>query len=222
MDYGKAFTFVFDDEEWVQKIVIGGILSLIPIVNLIVLGYGLKVLKNVADGEEKPLPKWDDFADYFVQGLVSFLGGLIWAAPLIVVGILSSVIGWTTGYEPHSGQSAWYYSGQACIGGLNCLSALYGLFMAVVLPAAYTKYAIHNEFGAFFRFGEIFKYITANLANYVIALLLIWVARFIAGFGLIFCCVGVLFTGFWATLVSNHLLGQVYRASETPSLEPAD
>jgi len=96
------------------------------------------------------------------------------------------------------------------------------LFMAVVLPAAYTKYAIHNEFGAFFRFGEIFKYITANLANYVIALLLIWVARFIAGFGLILCCVGVLFTGFWAILVSNHLLGQVYRASETPSLEPAD
>jgi hypothetical protein len=222
MDFGKAFTFVFDDEDWVRKVLIGGILGLIPVVNLIVLGYGLKVLKNVADGAEHPLPAWTDFGDYFVQGLMSFLGLLIWAAPLIILGILSSAIGWATGYDLRSDQSAWYYSGQACIWGLNCLSALYVLLLGIVMPAASTEYAISNEFGAFFRFGEIFKYITANLGNYVIALLLICVAQFIAGFGLILCCVGVLFTGFWATVVSSHLLGQVYRASETPSLEIAD
>lgn len=222
MDFGKAFTFVFDDEDWVKKVLIGGILGLIPVVNLIVLGYGLKVLKNVADGVEHPLPDWTDFGDYFVQGLMSFLGGLIWAAPLIVLGILSSAIRWATGYDLRSDQSAWYYSGQACIWGLECLSGLYGLFLGIVIPAAITEYAISNEFGAFFRFGEIFKYIKANLGNYVIALLLIGVAQFIGGFGLILCCVGVLFTGFWATVVSSHLLGQVYRTSETPSLEPAD
>ena len=50
MDFGKAFTFAFDDKEWVTKLLIGGILSLIPIVNLVVVGYTLKTLKNVADG----------------------------------------------------------------------------------------------------------------------------------------------------------------------------
>jgi hypothetical protein len=222
MDFGKAFTFVFDDEDWIQKVLIGGILGLIPVVNLIVLGYGLKVLKNVADGVEHPLPDWTDFGDYFVQGLMSFLGCLIWAAPLIVLGILSSAIRWATGYDLRSDQSAWYYSGQACIWGMECLSGLYGLFLGIVLPAAITEYAINSEFGAFFQFGEIFKYIKANLGNYVIALLLIAVAQFISGFGLILCCVGVVFTEFWATVVGGHLLGQVYRTSKTPSLELAD
>jgi hypothetical protein len=93
MDYGKSFSFVFDDEEWVQKILIGGILSLIPIVNLVAIGYGLKVLKNVAAGMEKPLPDWDDFGDYFVKGLVSSLGSLVWALPAIGVSICSTLPG---------------------------------------------------------------------------------------------------------------------------------
>lgn len=219
MDYGKAFTFVFDDEEWVQKIVIGGILSLIPIVNLIVLGYGLKVLKNVADGEEKPLPKWDDFADYFVQGLMSFLGGLVWALPVIFLSIgmaaVTGAISAVTGYGPEPEYIS--VPVNICMSGLGCLSSLYGLFLGVVMPAATTKYAVSREFGAFFRVGEIFNYITSNLGSYIIALLLGLVAGVIAGFGLIFCIVGVVFTGFWASLVSNFLLGQVYRESVTPS-----
>ena len=215
MDYGKAFTFVFDDEDWIKKLVIGGILSLIPIVNFIVLGYGLKVLKNVAEGAERPLPEWDDFGDYFVQGLMSFLGGLVWAIPLILVGMFSGLISYLTGYDVRSDQGFWYYSGNACTFGLSCLSALYGLLMGAVMPAANTKYAISREFAAFFRFGEIFKYISANLGTYIIAVLLTWVAQFIAGFGLILCCVGVVFTAFWGTLVGNHLMGQVYRFSTT-------
>ena len=40
MDIGKAFTYMFDDEEWVQKLVIGGLLTLvsvIPLVNIFTL-----------------------------------------------------------------------------------------------------------------------------------------------------------------------------------------
>jgi len=220
MDYGKAFTFVFDDEEWVQKLLIGGILGLIPIVNLVVIGYGLKVLKNVADGMEQPLPAWDDFGDYFVQGLMSFLGSLVWAIPILIVvmltAFLSAVAGAGYGYDTSAAQAAPFH---VCTWGLSCLSTLYGLFMGVVLPAAITRYAISGEFGAFFRFGEIFNYITSNLGSYIIALLLGFVAHFISGFGVIFCIVGVVFTAFWAILVSSHLLGQVYLESVTPGSE---
>ena len=213
MDWGKAFTYVFDDKDWVTKILIGGILSLIPVVNLVVLGYALKVLKNVANGAEQPLPGWDDFGDYFVKGLVSFLGAVVWALPVIIMGMLTAMFSIMTGYETSSNQVGPFV---ACIWGLNCLSGLYGLFLCIVLPAACTKYAIHNEFGDFFRFGEIFKYIGSNLGNYIIALLLAWIAQFIAGFGVILCFIGVIFTAFWAILVGGHLFGQVYRVSTTP------
>ena len=58
MDIGKAFSFVFEDEEWVSKILIGGLIALIPLVGqLVVLGYALKVAQNVAQGSPRPLPR---------------------------------------------------------------------------------------------------------------------------------------------------------------------
>ncbi len=217
MDFGKAFTYLFDDEEWVTKLLIGGIVAFIPIVNLAVIGYAVKVLKNVADGVERPLPAWSDFGDFFVKGLIGFLGALLWALPIIVVSGLSMMLSFAL-YDTSA-----EYGGllDVCLWGLNCLSGLYGLFLAIVLPAAFANYAISNEFGALFRFGQIVKYITSNLGNYVIAILLGWVAQFIAGFGVILCLIGVIFTQFWASLVNAHLLGQVCRLSEIPSPEPA-
>jgi hypothetical protein len=208
MDYGKSFTFVFDDEEWMQKILIGGILSLIPIVNLVTVGYGLRVLKNVAEGAEKPLPKWDDFGDFFGKGLMSVLGALVWALPVIFLSFLSAIISAATGYST----DPQYVSAPVnlCISGFGCLSGLYGLFLALVIPAATSMYAVTGEFGAFFRFSDIFRYITKNLGPYLIALLLGAVAGFVGGLGVILCCIGVVFTGFWATLVGSYLLGGTY------------
>jgi hypothetical protein len=217
VDFGKSFTFVFDDEDWVQKLLIGGILSFIPIVNLVVLGYGLRVLKNVAEGVEKPLPAWDDFGDYFVKGLVSVFGAAIWALPIILLSMMLAVINAATGYQT----DPQYVSAPAriCISGFSCLAGLYGLFLGLVLPAAMTKYAVSGDFGAFLRFGEIFGYITSHLGPYIVALLLGAVASFIGGLGVIVCIIGVLFTGFWSMLVANHLLGAAYLASEGTTVE---
>ncbi|MBC7232513.1 MAG: DUF4013 domain-containing protein [Chloroflexi bacterium] len=217
MDWGKSFTYVFDDKEWVTKVLIGGILGLIPIVNLAVVGYALRVLKNVAEGAEQPLPGWDDFGDYFVKGLMSTLGALIWAIPLIALAMFAAFVSAVTGYDTaEPGRVAAPIV--LCIWSMSCLSALYGLFLGLVLPSAYTHYALSGDFGAFFRFGDIFQYIQANLGNYIIAVLLAIVAQFVAGFGTILCCIGVIFTEFWATLVGSHLLGQVYRSRAMPSV----
>jgi hypothetical protein len=218
MDYGKSFTYPFEDKEWVTKILIGSLLSVVPFVNLVVLGYVLKVIRNVADGIEPALPNWDDFADFFMKGLVAALGTLVYALPIIATALAMAFFGALTGYD--SGSSQQFSPFVFCIWGLSCLTAFYGLFMALVLPAAYVKYALRGDFGAFFRFGEIFHFITSNLGNYAIAMILTWIASFIAGFGVILCGIGIVFTEFWATLVMPHLLGQIVRLSGAPS-EPA-
>jgi hypothetical protein len=64
-----------------------------------------------------------------------------------------------------------------------------------------------------FQFGELFSYISGNVANYIVGIILVGVAGFVAGFGVIACVVGVLFTMFWAYLVMAHVLGQVHRQS---------
>lgn len=212
MDWGKSFTYVFDDQDWVSKVLIGGILSLIPVVNLVVIGYALKALKNAAEGAEHPLPAWDNFGDYFVKGLISAVGSMIWALPIMIISGIGAIISAVTGYDT-SDTTRTSTPAILCIWSLSCVSGIWGLFLGFVLPAAFTKYAIHGDFGAFFRFGDLFKYIRANIGNYIVAILLAAVAQFVSGFGIILCVIGVAFTELWATLVGFHLLGQVYRSS---------
>ena len=58
MDIGRSFTYVLDDDEWWKKVLLGGLLSLIPIVGpLYAIGYVLEVISNVIGGRETPLPE---------------------------------------------------------------------------------------------------------------------------------------------------------------------
>ncbi|MFO7919096.1 MAG: DUF4013 domain-containing protein [Anaerolineae bacterium] len=214
MDIGRAFTYMFDDEKWVEKLVIGGLLvlaSIIPVVNLftglVVVGYTLRILRRVSRGEELPLPQWDDWGGDWVRGLMVALGSLIYALPILILTGFSSVIGAIGGYEA-SGRAMEGVAG-ICTAVTSCLSALWGLVMAFVFPAALINYAKEEEFASFFHFGEIFRFIGDNLGDYIVAVLLLIVARLVGGLGVIVCGIGVFFTGFWAALVGVHLLGQV-------------
>jgi len=209
MDIGKSFTYLFDDENWVTKILIGGLFVLLSSIVIgipFMLGYMVETVKNVIDGNPRPLPDWADLGAKFTKGLMLFLILLIYSLPIIFVSCLS----WMGAIV--AGESEAIGAFVAC---MNCLSGLWGLLVAIVTPAATIRYAITGEFTSGFQFGEIFNFIANNLANYIIAFLLSVLASFIGGFGVILCGVGVLFTGFWASLVEAHLFGQVYRASET-------
>jgi hypothetical protein len=210
MDIGKSFTYMFDDDEWVQKLAIGGLLtlvSIIPIVNiftgLVLVGYSLRVLMNVAKGAERPLPAWDDWGGDWIKGLMVVLGAIIYSIPIWLV----SGVGAILQAVATSGEAADVAS--VCMAALSCLSGLWGLLIAIVLPAGIIKYGQTGEFGSFFRFGELFRFIGDNLANYVVALLLTLVAGLVAGLGVIVCVIGLFFTQFWSTLVTSHLFGQV-------------
>lgn len=208
MDYGKSLTFFTEDEQWLTKILIGGILTIIPVVNFVVIGYVLQLLKNVRDGVERPLPSWDNFGDYFIKGLMVVIAVVIYAIPIILLSCVSGGLGAVLGGR---GQEEITGLAALCTSAIGCLSGLWGLLLAVVLPAAVVKYAEADEFGAFFRFGDIFSFITRDLGAYIVVLILSYLAQFIAGFGIILCVIGVIFTTFWASLVQGHLLGQLAR-----------
>jgi hypothetical protein len=93
----------------------------------------------------------------------------------------------------------------------TCLQIVVSLVVSAIMPAAWIRYAQYDTFGSAFQFGEIFRFITANIGNYIIAVLLTWVAGLLAGLGLILCIVGVFFTMFWSMLVSANLYGQLAR-----------
>ena len=72
VDFGRSFTFVTEDPEWVKKILIGGVFTLACALLVgvpFVLGYFSRTLRNVVAGEARPMPEWDDLGGIFNEGL---------------------------------------------------------------------------------------------------------------------------------------------------------
>jgi len=214
MDVGKAFSYVFEDKNWIVKLLIGGILLFIPIINFIPIGYALTALRNVAEGRESPLPEWDDWGGYFTKGLMVFLAGLIYALPIF---ILSGLNAGFTAIAGAREEGALATMAGLCAGLMSCLMVIYGLALSIWLYGPITFYAFSGNFSSMFKFGEIFRYISTNLGNYFLAWILSLVASFVASFGVILCVIGIIFTAFWSYLVWAHLFGQVWRLASVKS-----
>ncbi len=207
MDIGRAFTYPFEDKDWLKKIAIGGLVMIIPVVNFIAIGYAIRTLRNLLEGRETPLPEWDDWGGDFMLGLIPALAAIVYAIPS---GVLSTIGGALAGNR----------SGFAnLIGfGFSCLAVLYGLALGIILPVLYLRYAKNPEFNVFFQFAEAFAFIRENLSDYIITWLMILAASIVASIvGGIACGIGVIFTSFIALLVSAHLLAQLDKKAATPA-----
>ncbi len=218
MDIGKAFTFPFDDEDWVKKLIIGAVLLIIPIVNFITFGYMIRTMRNVAEGRAKPLPEWDQWGDDFMKGLMVVLAAFIYSLPIILVNGLTAILGAIASSANSEGVQGVM---ALCTTVLSCLSGLWGLVVGIFVPAAVVKYAQEGEFGSFFKFSEIFAWIRDNIKDYIIAVLVIIVARILASLGVIACGIGILFTMFWATVTMGHILGQLWAQTNPPAAAAA-
>ena len=209
MDIERSVKYVFEDEEWLQKMLIGAVVNIVPIVNFAAVGYGMQAARNSIDGQDTPLPEWSDFGQQFVKGLMAFVGALIYFLPLILVSCVLGVIS-SVAYE---------YGGNSGGGLINACLGLFGFAYCViagfVLPAALTRYVVTDEFAAMFRFGEVFAYIKDNLGNYMMAVIVAILVSVVASLvGSLACGIGLLFTSFWGMMVYANLFAQVYIESE--------
>jgi len=236
MDLGKSLTYMFEDEKWVNKVVVGAVINLIPILNFASPGYMLATMRNIANDIRPPLPTWDDFGDYFVKGLVLAIIGAIYALPLIIL----SCCPLTTVFLPGLGRTdemanvlGIFYLAIAVI--LALLALLYTLAYTFVMPAVILNYTSAEDFSAAFQFGKIFDFIRDNINEYLKAWLYILVLGIVVGFaefiiGVIVGWIPVcgwfitwiigLGVAFWIYLVVAHVYGQFAREVELP-LRPA-
>lgn len=212
MDVSSAFTYMFDDEEWIKKIAIGGVALLLGIVIVPVFtayGYMLQTMKNVRDNQPTPLPEWNDFGDLTLKGLMVVLIGLVYSLPVFIPFCLLMVIVVATPQaNPDMVGILWI--------ALICLVLIlvFLAFLASLLfPAAIIRYAQYDTFGSAFQLREIFNFISGNIGDYIIIVLLGIVAGFVAQLGIMLCGIGFFFTSFWSVLVTAHLYGQLARRS---------
>ncbi len=212
MDIGKAFTFVFDDERWMTKVLIGGLVGLIPFVGqFLVQGYMLEVARNVAQGATQPLPEWDDWGTKIVRGLMAAIISFLYSLPLLLLACIilfpTMLIGSAMSNGGGDGGGAIAMLGTFCFA---FVAIIYSLAMMLVIPAALVRYAVTDDFMAALAFGEIFSMVRSHLGTFLMAWLAALIAGFIAPLGAIACGIGALFTAFYTQTVIGHAYGQAY------------
>ena len=217
MDIGKAFGFVFEDEEWVSKVLIGGLIFLIPLIGqFAVIGYSFKVAQNVMQGNPRPLPAWSEFGDHLMRGFYAFVIQLVYALPAaILAGIFACVISATAAASQNSERAG---AGIGLLGAcLIPLIIIVGLASALLSYPAIGRYLATNSLGEAFKFGDVIANVRANLGAWVMLLVVSILASFVGSLGAIACGVGLLFTYFYAYCVIGFALGQtIAQTGSTP------
>jgi hypothetical protein len=226
MEIGKAFTFVNEDEAWIKKLAIGAVLILLSFLLLpifAVIGYQIRIIRNVIDGRERPLPEWEDIGQMFMDGLMLFVAGFVYALPIILVSACAGIVNSATA------DAAGNMTGLGIVVTIasSCLGLLYGLAMALIVPALYIQYARVGEFGALFRVGEIIAIARQNLVDFIIVLLVNMVGSFVVSLASVIAIITIcgpiivsLAGTAWVMYAVGHLYGQIARKASDKMMAP--
>jgi Protein of unknown function (DUF4013) len=222
MDIGRAFSYVFEDEEWLTVILLGGLILIVPIFGQIALiGFLLEAARNVAAGRDRPLPKWNHLGETFSLGLPGFLIQLVYALPIILIACAFACIGALGSGALAREESA---AGGLFLGVFFCLFPLLILASLIIQPltlAATVRYLQTGSLGGALRVGEAVRLVRSDLGGWLVLWLLQILCGVVGSLGGVFFVFGGLFTAVYGQAVFGHLLGQTLaRAMQSAGLDP--
>lgn len=208
MDLGLAFSFPFQDEEWIKKVVIAAVLLFIPVVGWIaVFGWAIEITRRVIRESEEPLPDWTEFADLFVLGLKGFVIGFVYSIPIMLISLPVTILRWFD-----SDLAGVFALLSLC---MSCISFLYSIFLGLVLPAGFGILADSDNLEEAINPSKILQVFRAAPGPYVITAVGAIIATIVASFGVILCFVGIFFTTAYSVAFQGHLIGQAYKEANS-------
>jgi hypothetical protein len=210
MDFMKAFSFPFEDEEWLKKLGLGVLIQFIPIAGALALyGWSFEISKRVKNNDPEPLPDWSDFGARIGKGFMLFLAGLVYQIPTLLFGCIIAVAqgALASGADSEEAFASAAVAVAACCG---CVAFIYAIVASVVFMAGYTRYIDVEEFSTFTQFGTNFALVRENLGDFGMVILYYILASLIVGLAssITFGLIGLVATPVLMYFL-GHLLGQL-------------
>jgi hypothetical protein len=182
MDIGGAFSYVFEDEDWIVKILLGAAIMLIPVFGQLALsGYGIAILRNIKAGKPRPLPAWNNLGDFFMDGLMFWVIRMVYGIPIFVLLCPIMFVGVLPALGAENEDLLAILAGVAGVValGLTCLIVLYSILVGLLMLVVQIRFAETGEIGACLRFGEMFGFLFSNIGPVILTQLVIWAASVI-------------------------------------------
>ena len=204
---GDAFGWAFKDPAWLGKIVVQGLIFIIPIVGWIAgAGWLMLAFENARQGRNE-LPA----AGFHLGRGIGIFGVLVIYG--IVLNIPTFALNAIGGHTVDMGNGYTYNAGSP-LGNLWQFAAQ--LFIYFLTPTLIVM-VYHHGFGGGFDLGNIWKYATANPTNSIIGGLVIFVGGIIGALGLIACCIGVFFTIIYSFSIEAGVAAWFERQQSAPA-----
>lgn len=167
MNFSRAFTYAFDDRDWLVKLLVSAMITLlavlltVPLVGLalwaLALSYLVLIVRNVRAGVPLPLPIWDDFGKLFSDGLPVLGAAIIYNLPNLLLSGCIAIL------SPTLDQT---FTGAASSLGLVCcvvpLLLIYNAISWPMLALAIARHGERRETAVLFDFAGLFTLVRAN------------------------------------------------------------
>lgn len=201
----EKYKSITKQEGWLVKVLIGGLLSFIPVLgHAVVFGYLMNILDDVKDKKEFTLPKWQNIEKLFMDGIPV-------AVLAVVLGIALMIVGFILGVVP-------------CLGVLLSLllNTAFGLILPLVLLIAMYRLRATTKWQDALVPGALVEELKKDLKDYFPVLVAYFIANFVSA--IVGCC-GFLapITCFYTALVFFPMLAAIYikKHSEPQAEAPA-
>lgn len=205
MDWIKGFTYIFEDRDWAKKMLVGSLVTSVPLAEAVSNGYQMQVIENLKAGKSEPLPEWQNAGAMFGRGLRLWLAVNAFYIPSIII----SVVSWFIGLPFLLGMILNFFASQTMDGGIEqrgtvfvvgyliqfAVALVAVLLGSVLLPVVFffvPAMALRcQETGSLLSTLNIFahvKFVLQNLSDYVISRIL--VAAMLFGMHLVASAIG--------------------------------
>jgi hypothetical protein len=210
-EFGDNLSYMFKDPAWVMKFVLGSILGIVPILNFVVAGYMVEVIRNIRKDTAPVMPEWGpNFGKFFMDGLFVAIAGLIYG---IIPGIIGGIGGAVMGLG--SGDNGAANAIFLLIGGVILLVVLVlAIGLIFWMQAAMVNFAVDGSFGSLFAFGKIWSIVTGNIMRLVYTVVIVVVAGILISIIALIPCLGWIIglaSSFYVGLAAAYNMGFVAR-----------
>lgn len=215
MSLGRAFSTIFNDPDWVSKLVIVVILvfasalmmpfllaGLLPM--SILLGYMLGIVNNVRDKRKVVLPRWDNYGDLLSRGAGVLVAIFVYNLPMILVGCCFWLM------PSLAGSDSFVQGGLLLI--MLCCSLPFVLIHLVLswtfLAAGMNRYAKGETVSIFFQVGQLWEDVSTDWSITLQWLMMAIIVDIVVIIIAIIPCIGWVAAPAILYPVHAHLIGQ--------------